>query len=165
MTAIPDHILISVKASKGAFVDRSRKSAFAVWRERIINKLEFFGIEVTEDAINAEMQRTANGADLIVVFGVVYPSINAAAKANGVNHASVHNRVRRGDTVEAAIVFLKTEGAPPKTRRSVTFLGKPYLSTRAACIAHGVRDTAVQQRIKRRGETVEQAITHLLQNR
>ncbi len=96
----------------------------------------------------------------ITVKSVTYPSIAAAARANGLNPKTVRSRLAAGWSIERAFEIEKTKKVVPRTGvkgRSVTVRGITYSTMKEAAIAHGRPPQLLRNRLKK-GLTPEQAL-------
>ena len=66
--------------------------------------IEEFADKIETDAFRVASRRPAVS---VMVYGVLYPSINAACVAHDINQGSVNERVRGGETAEQAIDCIK----------------------------------------------------------
>jgi transposase-like protein len=88
----------------------------------------------------------------VIVRGIEYPSIAAAARAHGVSPKQADKRIRERGWTEEDACTIPTDGSvvtPWHTRpgRSVTIDGVEYLTVAAAAKAHGVAPQTAWKRI------------------
>lgn len=88
--------------------------------------------------------------------GQRWPSISSAARAANVTRTAFMKRLRAGKRGEALW------GSPPRSdAKAVVVLGVRYASVREAIDANGLRNAHVYRRMKRTGETLEEAVLAL----
>ena len=107
-----------------------------------------------EQALGIEPPPAGNNKS-VKVGGVDYPSVNEAARAYGIDAAVVHNRLRRGKSIDEAF----SAGPLPNHGRSkpITLAGMSFGSVKAAAEHYGVDPYTAQWRI-RNGWGPEQAM-------
>jgi hypothetical protein len=137
------------------FVLEHRCSRYAALKLMLTISIKSRGEDPTEAAIAAEALSFDKRAT--VAQGVLYSSVEYAARAHSVNPYSVHSRMRAGETAEQAIVALL------RTRPSFVVHGVRYPSLGAAARAHGVGRQSVAYRMVRTGEAAEEAINVLVE--
>jgi hypothetical protein len=115
--------------------------------------IEEFADKIETDALRVASRQPAIS---VMVYGVLYPSINAACVAHDVNQGSANERVRGGETAEQAIDYINNR---PST--AVTVNGTEYPTFLAACQAYEVNNTSVSSRMRLHDESLEQAINYL----
>jgi hypothetical protein len=92
----------------------------------------------------------------LTIAGQQWPSISAAARAASVTRTAFTKRLRAGKRGEA----LWGRPARPDAK-AVEVFGVQYASVREAIAAHGLRNGHVYRRMKRTGETLEEAMLAL----
>jgi molybdenum-dependent DNA-binding transcriptional regulator ModE len=124
--------------------------------------------QAIEHLIKRPTDRRGGVGVVTTVHGVPHKSISAACKAHGVNQSSVWLHMKReGGTASQAIEALieRPPGRKERVGVSTTVLGVRYISTTAACRAHGVSYHSVRQRMRQQNENIEQAIRMLIVRR
>lgn len=78
--------------------------------------------------------------------GIEYPSVAAAAKANGISRQAMWERIRKGYSLTSDMIGT---GRAEGMKRKVIWNGVEYPSIAKAAAAHGITHAAMRYRVER----------------
>ena len=137
-----------------SFAEAERK--YGIRKGVAEQRYRVYGWTLEEASELVPRQRPVTKPQAVVVRGVRYQTLKAAARAHGVEFSTFKKRLRKGLSPEAALALPESGYTPPT--KALVVGGTAYDSIAGACRAHGVWDAVFRNRVNNLGWSVEQAL-------